>query len=118
MFTFNETYVNPSYQYLEGADAFKEYVMDMLNTDRGSRPYYPDYGSLISRYKYALLTVQTAQEIHADVYYTISSMDNVTIIRSNYKTDIANRRVELYYDIVLGQEPIGLHMTYSDGEVH
>ncbi len=45
-------------------------------------------------------------------------MDNVTIIGSKYKPDIANRRVELYYDIVLGQEPIGLHMTYSDGEVH
>lgn len=117
MFTFIEKFSTYTYSYTEGTDAFKEYIMDILNTERGSRPYYPDYGSLLAKYKYSLLTVQTAQEIHSDVYFVISSIDNVTIIRTRYKLDSANRRVELYYDLVLGQEPIGLHLTYSDGEV-
>ena len=115
MFTFNEIYRNPSYIYTEGVRAFKQYLLDQLNTERGSRPYYPDYGNLIEKYKHSLLTLQLAQRIHSDVYFVLTSMENVSVTSTNYHMKQREKRIELYYDIVLGQEPIGLHLTYSEG---
>lgn len=113
MITFNESFYKTSFIYTSGVSAFKEYLLDILNTDNGSRPYYPDYGLLVDKYKYTLLTPALAQQIHADIYFIISSMESCTIFATNYK--IKNKKLELYYDIQLGQEPIGLHLTYSDG---
>lgn len=115
MFTFIESFYNTDFHYTSGVAALKQYILDMLNTDRGTRPYYPDYGCLVEKYKYSLLNLQTAQNIHSDVYYQIASMSNIQIINTNYKLKIAEKKVELYFDLLLGQEPIGIHLTYSDG---
>ena len=115
MFTFTESYYGTGYYYTSGVLALKQYILDMLNTDRGTRPYYPDYGCLVEKYKYSLLNLQTAQQIHSDVYYQIASIDNIRIVNTNYRLKIADKKVELYFDLVLGKEPIGLHITYSDG---
>ncbi len=115
MYTFTESFFKPSFYYNEGVPAFREYILDILNTDRGTRPYYPDYGLLIERYKYALFTPTLAQRIHSDVYFVIASIDNITITQTSYRMDLAEKRLEMYFEIVLGQEPIGLHLTYSDG---
>jgi hypothetical protein len=42
-------------------------------------------------------------------------MDNIQIVNTNYRLKVAEKKVELYFDLVYGQEPIGLHLTYSDG---
>lgn len=115
MFTFTESFIGTQFFYTSGVSALKEYILDMLNTDRGTRPYYPDYGCLVEKYKYSLLNLQTAQRIHSEVYFLIASMDNIRIINTNYRLKIKEKKVELYFDLVLGQEPIGLHLTYSDG---
>lgn len=115
MFTFIESYSRPSFYYNEGTFALKEYILDILNTDRGTRPYYPDYGFLLEKYKYSLLTPQVAQEIHSEVYFVINAIDNMTILATKYKINIAEKKLELYFDLQLGQDPIGLHLTYKDG---
>lgn len=117
MYTFVEAYGTTNFTYTSGVRAFKQYLLDQLNTDKGSRPYYPDYGSLLSRYKYSLLTVQTASLIHADVYFILSNMDNVTVLSTTFKINTPMKKLEMYFDIMLGQEPIGLHLSYVDGEV-
>lgn len=117
MFTFVESFGTTNFTYTTGVRAFKQYLIDQLNTERGTRPYYPDYGSLLSRYKYSLLTVQTASLIHSDVYFILSSMDGVTVLGTNFKIDKANKRLEMVFDIMLGQEPIGLHLSYANGEI-
>ena len=115
MFTFIESFYKNSYYYTEGVNALREYILDILNTDRGTRPYYPDYGLLVEKYKYSLFTPSLAQNIHADVYFVINSLDNIRITKTNYRMDLANKKLELYYEILLGQEPIGLHLIYEDG---
>lgn len=117
MFTFVESFGSTNYTYLSSVRAFKQYLLDQLNTDKGSRPYYPDYGSRLSRYKYSLLNRQTASLIHADVYFILSSMDNVTIVSTTFKLIVPEKRLEMRFDILLGQEPIGLHLSYANGEV-
>ena len=49
------------------------------------------------------------------MYFVIASIDNITITQTSYRMDLAEKRLEMYFEIVLGQEPIGLHLTYSDG---
>ena len=115
MWTFQEGYSKHSYMYTQGVDALRAYILDMLNTDRGSRPYYPDYGFLLEKYKYTLLTLPLAQQIHSEVYFSISSLDGITIIRTNYKLRQEGKKLDMFFDLLLGQEPIGLHLTYNNG---
>ena len=115
MFTFTESFYKNSFYYKDSVSALKEYILDILNTEKGSRPYYPDYGLLVEKYKYALFTPSLAQTIHADVYFVINSIDGLRISRTNYRMNLADKRLELYYEVILGQEPIGLHLTYDDG---
>ena len=115
MFTFVESFYRNSYYYTEGVPALKEYILDILNTDRGTRPYYPDYGLLVEKYKYSLFTPALAQRIHADVYFVIAAIDNIKMLSTSYKMDLANKKLYLYYEVQVGQEPIGLHLTYDEG---
>lgn len=115
MFTFTESYSTPSFYLKEGVSALKEYILDILNTDRGSRPYYPDYGFLLDKYKFSLLNYQLAEEIHSEVYFVINSIDNITILETNYKLDVNGKKLNLYFNLKLGQDPIGVHLTYQDG---
>lgn len=115
MFTFTESFYNQSFQYTSGVQALKEYILDILNTDRGSRPYYPDYGMLLDKYKYSLLTPYTAQQIHAEVFYIISSLDGISIRSTAYRIDKSGRSMNMIFNLIVKQEPIGLHLDYSDG---
>lgn len=115
MFTFTESFYKTSFYYKQGVPALKEYILDILNTDRGTRPYYPDYGLLLEKFKYMLMDLPTAQKIHSEVYFVINSIDNLRIVNTNYKLKQKQKKLELYFDLVYGQEPIGLHLTYSDG---
>lgn len=115
MYTFVESYSRPNYYYKEGVPALREYILDILNTDRGTRPYYPDYGLLLDKYKFSLFTPALAQSIHSDVYFVISAMDNITISKTGYKIDYQNKKLDMSFELLLGQEPIGLHLTYTDG---
>lgn len=117
MFTFVESYGSTNFTYNSGVRAFKQYLLDQLNTEKGSRPYYPDYGSRLSRYEHSLLTRQTASLIHSDVYFVLSRMDNVIILASNFSIDVQQKKLSMRFDILLGQEPIGLHLSYSNGEI-
>lgn len=115
MFSFTESFYRTSFVYKNGVPALKEYILDILNTDRGSRPYYPDYGLLLEKFKYLPLTLPTAQRIHSEVYFVINSIDNIRITNTNYRLNNKEKKLELYYDLLQGQEPIGLHLTYSEG---
>lgn len=115
MFTFIEEYSDTAYTYTQGVPALKEYILDILNTERGTRPYYPDYGLLLEKFKYTLLTPATAQRIHSEVYYVIESIENITILATNYTIDYSAKKLSMYFDVAYGQEPIGLHLTYTNG---
>ena len=115
MYTFIESYNTSNFCYTTGVSALREYILDILNTDRGTRPYYPDYGLLMEKYKFSLFTPALAQSIHADVYFVISSIDNISIRDSGYRIDYKNKRLDMSFSLMIGQEPIGVHLTYSDG---
>lgn len=115
MITFTESFYSSAFYYKDKVEAFREYILDIINTEKGTRPYYPDYGLLLESFKYSILTLSLAQRIHSEVYFVLSSIEGVRIVSTNYKMNHKERKLELYYDLVLGQEPIGLHLSYNNG---
>lgn len=115
MYTFIENYSRTSYTGETGVNCIVQFIMDQLNTQIGTRPYYPDYGTNFQRYKFLPATIENARMLHADVYSTITNMSNITIKNSDFSLESETRKVNLSFTLIVEREPVVLRLSYSDG---
>ena len=115
MYTFIEDYSRKSYTGESGVDCIVQFIMDQLNTQIGTRPYYPDYGTNFIKYRFLPATIENARMLHADVYSAITNMSNITIRNSDFSLEPESRKVNLSFTLIVNKEPVTLRMSYSDG---
>ena len=115
MYTFIENYSKKGYVGESKVGCVMQFIMDQLNTQIGTRPYYPDYGTNFTKYRFLPLTIENARLLHTDVYSAITNMQNISIKSSDFSLDTESRRVNLSFNIVVNKEAVSFKMAYSDG---
>lgn len=115
--TFAEHYGARNFTYDTGADAVREFLAYVLNTPKGTRPYYPLFGSYLGRYKYAPLNQTTIREVHAEIRSCINSIDGISVVNSEYSVDARTRSLSFRFFLVVDGNRMSVSMSYSDGNV-
>ena len=90
------------------ASAIKQAIVNLLLTNKGERPFNPDYGSNIRSYLFEPLDFATAGQIELSIRNTISEFEpriNVLSMETfpNYDTNSFN--VDMTYVIVGSDDP-------------
>lgn len=115
MYTFIENYSRKNYTGEDGIDCIIQFIMDQLNTQIGTRPYYPDYGTNFTKYRFLPATIENARMLHTDVYSAITNMNGITIKNSDFSLEPESRKVNLSFTLIVNKNSVTLRMSYSDG---
>ena len=99
------------------ASAIKQSIVNLLLTNKGERPFNPDYGSNIRSYLFEPLDYATAGQVSSSIQNTLTEFEpRITVISidtsPNY--DQNGFEVELTYEIVGSDDPpIALELILS-----
>ena len=90
------------------ASAIKQSIVNLLLTNKGERPFNPDYGSNIRSYLFEPLDYATAGQVSSSIQNTLTEFEpRITVISidtsPNY--DQNGFEVELTYEIVGSDDP-------------
>ena len=90
------------------ASAIKQSIVNLLLTNKGERPFNPDYGSDIRSYLFEPLDYATAGQVSSSIQNTLTEFEpRITVISidtsPNY--DQNGFEVELTYEIVGSDDP-------------
>ena len=90
------------------ASAIKQAIVNLLLTNKGERPFNPDYGSNIRSYLFEPLDYATAGQVSSSIQNTLTEFEpRITVISidtsPNY--DQNGFEVELTYEIVGSDDP-------------
>ena len=90
------------------ASAIKQSIVNLLLTNKGERPFNPDYGSNIRSYLFEPLDYATAGHVSSSIQNTLTEFEpRITVISidtsPNY--DQNGFEVELTYEIVGSDDP-------------
>ena len=90
------------------ASAIKQAISNLLLTNRGERPFNPDYGSNIRKYLFEPLDYGTAAQVKASIEATISEFEpriNILTLKAwpNYNDN--GFSVEMTYEIIGSDDP-------------
>ena len=90
------------------ASAIKQAIVNLLLTNKGERPFNPDYGSNIRSYLFEPLDYGTAAQIELGIKSTLAKFEPRIIVRSieiypNYDNNSFD--VDMTYEIVGSDDP-------------
>ena len=90
------------------ASAIKQAIVNLLLTNKGERPFNPDYGSNIRSYLFEPLDYGTAAQIELSITSTLAKFDPRINVRSidiypNYDNNSFD--VDMPYEIVGSDDP-------------
>lgn len=99
MKTFTGLYskINHKFVFASTSDYIRSCLISILNTHKGSRFYYPDYGTEIYKYKFAPLNFFTINNINIEIRSAIECIEGLHLDSSSvrFKDDV------LYFDLVI-----------------
>ena len=113
--TFSEKYHNRNFVWDTGSDAVREYLAYILNTPKGTRPYYPNFGSNLHKFKYAPLNQVTLREIHAEIRNCINAIDGMILQTSEYTVDVKSRSIYFKFYMLVDKDLMTVSLKYSGG---
>ena len=90
------------------ASAIKQAIVNLLLTNKGERPFNPDYGSNIRSYLFEPLDYGTAAQIELGIKSTLDKFEPRIIVRSIEKDpnyDNNSFDVDMIYEIVGSDDP-------------
>ena len=90
------------------ASAIKQAIVNLLLTNKGERPFNPDYGSNIRSYLFEPLDYGTAAQIELSITSTLDKFEPRITVRSidiypNYDNNSFD--VDMTYEIVGSEDP-------------
>ena len=90
------------------ASAIKQSIVNLLLTNKGERPFNPDYGSNIRSYLFEPLDYATAGQVSSSIQNTLTEFEpRITVISidtdPNY--DQNGFEVEMTYEVVGSDDP-------------
>ena len=115
--SFSEKFINRNFAWDNGTDAVREYLTYILNTPKGTRPYYPHFGSNLHKFKYAPLNQVTLREIHSEIRNCINAIEGMVIQTSEYFVDVQNRTIAFKFYMQVNKDKMTVSMQYSGGAV-
>lgn len=115
--SFSEKYSIRNFVYDTGSGAVREYLMHILNTPKGTRPYYPDFGSNLHKYQYAPLNQIVIREVHAEIRNCINQVEGITVLNSEYAVNVKLRQVAFKFYLTVDGERMQVSMGYTKGNV-
>ena len=90
------------------ASAIKQSIVNLLLTNKGERPFNPDYGSNIRSYLFEPLDYATAGQVSSSIQNTLTEFEPRITVISIYTSpnyDQNGFEVELTYEIVGSDDP-------------
>lgn len=115
--SFSEKYSIRNFAYDSGTDAVREYLTFILNTPKGTRAYYPDFGSNLHKYQYAPLNQTLIREVHAEIRNCVNQVEGITVLTTEYDVNIKLRQVAFKFYLMVDGERMQVSLGYKDGSV-
>lgn len=113
MRTFFGDYKNKNFVYSNKNDAIRAQLISILNTQKGSRFYYPNYGSDLNQYRFGIINYFTIQMIGQCVKDAISLLDGVSIINIRYSVE--KDHLKFYIDLNCNSDNVTVHLSIANG---
>lgn len=113
MRTFTGNYSNRSFQYSGDNEALRAQLISILNTPKGSRFYYPSYGSHLNEYRFSILNHFSINMIGQEIKTAITLIDGVTLSAISYS--VAGNTLYFTIDLNKMSNTIRLNLSIVDG---
>lgn len=118
MRTFMENFDNVvSYAWDKRVSAVRDFLLVVLNTPRGSRPYYPEFGCDIEKYKYMPLNTNVINMIHHEIRKSIDSISGLTLRSSSYRVLSKERTLLFQFVLLMKSETVTVKLSYKEGVI-
>lgn len=113
MQTFTGQYNGRNFILSGDTEAIRAQLISILNTPKGSRFYYPEYGSNLNRYRFSVLNQFNIEAIGDTIKDAVDLIEGVTLTAISYT--ILNNN--LYFNIELNRltEKISIRISVVDG---
>lgn len=79
MITFTGQYEGNNFVYSGSDEALRMQLISILNTPKGSRWYYPDYGSRLNEFRFSILNYYTINMIGNEIKEAVRLIDGVDL---------------------------------------
>lgn len=113
MRTFTGNYSNRNFQYSGDNEALRAQLISILNTPKGSRFYYPSYGSHLNEYKFSVLNHFSINMIGQEIKTAITLIDGVKLSAISYS--IVDNTLYFTIDLNKMSNTIRLRLSVVDG---
>lgn len=116
MKTFTGKYANTNFIYSDDNDALRMQLISILNTPKGSRFYYPSYGSHINEYRFEILNYFTINMIGQEIKDAVSLIDGVELESIEYI--VYNNRLDFNISLSRMSNIINIKVSVADGAAY
>lgn len=114
MKTFAGIYSGNNYVFSNEAESLRVQLLSILNTPRGSRYYYPDYGSNLNMYRFNVLNHYSINLISTEIKRAISLIDGLTLTDISYDIEDDNT-LSFTLEVVRQSSTSKFSISVSDG---
>lgn len=113
MQTFSGKYAGRNFVYSNDIEAIRMQLVSILNTPKGTRFYYPSYGSNLNTFRFSILNYFTINMIGQEVKDAVDLIDGVSLSGIGYYI----KDNTIYFDIVLNRlsEKVKVNISVKDG---
>lgn len=113
MISFTGEYKDNNFVYSNDTNSLRMQLISILNTPKGSRWYYPTYGSYLNEYKFSVLNFFTINIIGNEIKDAIDLIDGVTLSSINYTID--HNKLIFDIDLIRSSDKITIKLSVVDG---